>query len=169
MLGFGERVEVDIVNLDMKYKKDIGKVDRLVRVVFLGLDEFRNKVFNFRSKYMFGVIGSVIYRVEFGGVEYNYVFFLKGVKVLDFNKEVKGVFNILSKDKDKYFRNLCLVEEKFVVIEFLEEILVDIIEIVNFEYYFLNLKDFDILGSLVYFIEIWVKLGNFLVVNVKYV
>lgn len=81
--------------------------------------------------------------MEFGGKEYNYVFVLKGVKVLFFNKEVKGVVSILSRDNDKYFRNLCFVEGKYVVIEFLEEMLVNIIKIVNFEYYLFNLKEFE--------------------------
>ena len=44
-----------------------------------------------------------------------------------YNKEVKDVKNILGNDKDKYLRNPCSAEEKFVVIELVEETLVDTI------------------------------------------
>lgn len=75
----------------------------------------------------------------------------------------------MGKDYDKYFINFCFVLGKFVVVEFVEEILVDFVKIVNFEYYLLNFKEFELLGSLIYFIDIWFLLGKFVVVNVKYV
>ncbi|KAJ0960703.1 hypothetical protein J5N97_001399 [Dioscorea zingiberensis] len=58
--------------------------------------------------------------------------------------------------------------EKFVVIELSEETLVDSIEIANFEHYSSNLKDFELLSSLVYPTDHWVKLGNFTAGNVKH-
>ncbi|KAK2999733.1 hypothetical protein RJ639_023140 [Escallonia herrerae] len=68
---------------------------------------------------------------------------------------------------DKYIRNPCSAEEKFVVVKLSEETLVDTIEVANFEHYSSNLKDFELLGSLVYPTDSWVKLGNFTAGNVK--
>ncbi|KAJ6291693.1 hypothetical protein OIU76_023722 [Salix suchowensis] len=106
--------------------------------------------------------------MEPGGKEYNYASASKGAKVLAYNKEAKGPSNILVGDKDKYLRNPCSAEEKFVVIELSEETLVDTIEIANFEHYSCNLKHFELLGSLVYPTDNWVKLGNFTAANAKH-
>ncbi|KAL6498387.1 hypothetical protein OROHE_026655 [Orobanche hederae] len=133
-----------------------------------GLDEFKNKAFNSRSKFLTGQAGGVIHRVEPGGAEYNYASASKGAKVLSYNKEAKGASNILNSDKDKYLRNPCSTEEKFVVIELSEETLVDTIEIANFEHHSSNLKDFELLGSPVYPTDSWIKLGNFTAANVKH-
>ncbi|KAJ1409684.1 SUN domain [Sesbania bispinosa] len=92
----------------------------------------------------------------------------KGAKVLGSNKEAKGASNILSRDKDKYLRNPCSAEEKFVIIELSEETLVDTIEIANFEHHSSNLKDFEIHGSLNFPTDVWVFLGNFTASNVKH-
>ncbi|CAL1409753.1 unnamed protein product [Linum trigynum] len=144
---------------------DIGpKNDRLSRVVTLGLDEFKSRAFSSKTK---TGTGKVVHRMEPGGKEYNYASASKGAKVLAFNKEAKGASNILMRDKDKYLRNPCSAEEKYVIIELSEETLVDTIEIANFEHYSSNLKDFEVLGSLVYPTSEWVKLGNFTTANVK--
>ncbi|KAL2520311.1 Galactose-binding protein [Forsythia ovata] len=148
--------------------KDTSKTDRLSRSVPPGLDEFKNKALNSRSRHLSGEAGSIIHRVEPGGAEYNYASASKGAKVLAYNKEAKGASNILSRDKDKYLRNPCSAEEKFVVIELSEETLVDTIEIANFEHYSSNPKDFELHGSPVYPTESWVKLGNFTAGNVKH-
>ena len=165
--GSGGRAEVDIADMDKSTQMN-GKVDRLTRTVPLGLDEFKNKALNAKITNVPGARGSVIHRVEPGGVEYNYASSAKGAKVLDSNKEAKGASNILSKDKDKYLRNPCSAEAKFVVIELSEETLVDTIEIANFEHYSSNLRDFELLGSLVYPTDAWEKLGNFSAGNVKH-
>ncbi|XP_051129873.1 SUN domain-containing protein 4-like isoform X2 [Andrographis paniculata] len=145
------------------------KMDRLSsNGVPPGLDEFKNKAFSSRSTYQTGQDGSIIHRVEPGGAEYNYASASKGAKILNYNKEAKGASNILNRDKDKYLRNPCSTEEKFVVIELSEETLVDAIEIANFEHHSSNLKDFELLGSPFYPTDSWVKLGNFTAANVKH-
>ncbi|XP_050219759.1 SUN domain-containing protein 4-like [Mercurialis annua] len=143
------------------------KAERLPHSVPLGLDEFKSRAFSSRSKLGTDQAGGVIHRVEPGGKEYNYASASKGAKVLAFNKEAKGASNILGKDKDKYLRNPCSAEEKFVVIELSEETLVDTAVIANFEHYSSNLKDFELLGSLVYPTDTWIRLGNFTATNVK--
>ncbi|KAL2893919.1 SUN domain-containing protein 4 [Bienertia sinuspersici] len=163
-----EHDEVETGSTDAENKKGIPKTDRLTRVVPRGLDEFKKKALNSRSTHVPGATGSVIHRMEPGGGEYNYASAAKGAKVLDFNKEAKGAPNILNKDKDKYLRNPCSAEGKFVVIELSEETLVDTIKVANFEHYSSNLKDFELLGSLTYPTQTWVKLGNFSAGNVKH-
>ncbi|XP_023536020.1 SUN domain-containing protein 4-like isoform X1 [Cucurbita pepo subsp. pepo] len=136
--------------------------------VLLGLEEFKSRVFTSRTKDETGQAGNTIHRVEPGGAEYNYASASKGAKVLAFNKEAKGASNILGKDKDKYLRNPCSAEEKFVVIELSEETLVVTIEIANFEHHSSNLKEFELHGSLVYPTDVWFKLGNFTAPNAKH-
>lgn len=106
--------------------------------------------------------------MEPDGKEYNYASAKKGAKVLDCNKEAKGASNILGKDKDKYLRNPCSVEQKYVIVELSEETLVDTVEIGNFEHYSSNLKDFELYSSLMYPTDNWVKLGNFTAQNVRH-
>ncbi|KAK9270627.1 hypothetical protein L1049_026209 [Liquidambar formosana] len=168
VLAAKEQAEVEKATSGAKSEKDAPKTDWLSHAVPLSLDEFKSKAFNSKTKSGTGQAGSVIHRVEPGGTEYNYASASKGAKVLAFNKEAKGASNILSKDKDKYLRNPCSAEGKFVVIELSEETLVDTIEIANFEHYSSNLKDFELLGSLVYPTDTWVKLGNFTAGNVKH-
>ncbi|KAI4320244.1 hypothetical protein MLD38_033744 [Melastoma candidum] len=145
------------------------KIDRLARsrAVPPALDEFKSKTHNSRSKSGNGHAESVVHRVEPGGEEHNYASAAKGAKVLAYNKEAKGASNILIRDKDKYLRNPCSAEEKFVIIELSEETLVDTIAIANLEHYSSNPKEFELLGSLVYPADSWVTLGSFTASNAK--
>ncbi|CAK8575222.1 unnamed protein product [Lathyrus sativus] len=152
----------------VKHENDVKKSDLLSRAVPLGLDEFKSRAISSKVKSGTGQSGSVIHRLEPGGAEYNYASASKGAKVLGSNKEGKGASNILSRDKDKYLRNPCSVEEKFVIIELSEETLVDTVEIANFEHHSSNLKDFEIHGSLNFPTDVWVFLGNFTASNVRH-
>lgn len=142
--------------------------DKLSHGVHIRLDEYKNKAFSSKTKYITGEAGSIMHRLEPSGEEYNYASASKGAKVLSFNKEAKGASNILNSDKDKYLRNPCSTEDKFVVIELSEETLVDTIKIANFEHHSSNLKDFELLGSAVYPTDSWDKLGNFSAANMKH-
>jgi hypothetical protein len=148
--------------------EDVPKPARLARVVPPGLDEFKTRAIAERGKDASSQIGHVIHRREPSGQLYNYASAAKGAKVLDFNKEAKGASNILDKDKDKYLRNPCSAEGKFVIIELSEETLVDTIAIANFEHYSSNLKEFEMLSSLIYPTENWETLGRFTVTNTKH-
>ncbi|KAJ4952767.1 hypothetical protein NE237_029599 [Protea cynaroides] len=163
-----EQTEVETSGLGTKAESDNPKSDRLSRAAPLGLDEFKSKAINPKGKPVTGQASGVIHRLEPSGTEYNYASDSKGAKVLAFNKEAKGASNILCKDKDKYLRNPCSAEEKVVVIELSEETFVDTIEIANFEHYSSNLKDFELLGSLIYPTDNWIKLGNFTAGNFKH-
>ncbi|XP_065881051.1 SUN domain-containing protein 4 [Euphorbia lathyris] len=153
---------------DTQSESSGAKADRVSHPAPIGLDEFKSKAFNSKSKSGIDQSGGVVHKLEPGGKEYNYAAASKGAKVLDSNKEAKGAANILGKDKDKYLRNPCSAEGKFVVIELAEETLVNTIAIANFEHYSSNLKDFELLGSLSYPTETWFKLGNFTAANVRH-
>ncbi|XP_078434453.1 galactose-binding protein [Wolffia australiana] len=166
-----EKVEQTISNINPEKERETltKNEDRPSRIKPPGLDEFKSKTVTAKGKQTTNQVGSIVHRLEPGGKEYNYASAAKGAKVLAFNKEAKGGSNILDKDKDKYLRNPCSVEEKFIIIELSEETLVDTIEIVNFEHYSSNLKDFELLSSLVYPTASWVSIGNFTASNVKHV
>ncbi|KAF6146075.1 hypothetical protein GIB67_033434 [Kingdonia uniflora] len=134
---------------------------------YLDLDEFRNKSMQGKEQEVPYQLVNITHRLEPGGAEYNYASASKGAKVLEHNKEAKGASNILGKDKDKYLRNPCSVEQKFVVIELSEETLVDAVKIANFEHYSSNFKDFELSGSLMYPSEVWTPLGKFSAANIK--
>ncbi|EOY25065.1 Galactose-binding protein isoform 2 [Theobroma cacao] len=134
---------------------------------YLNLDEFRNITRQARSEDPPDKLINITHRLETDGSEYNYASAMKGAKVVAHNKEAKGANNILGKDHDKYLRNPCSAEGKFVVIELAEETLVDAVKIANFEHYSSNFKEFELSGSLNYPTEIWSPLGKFVAANVK--
>ncbi|CAN8304381.1 unnamed protein product [Cochlearia groenlandica] len=144
------------------------KVDQLSRAVPLGLDEFKSRASSSINKSSSSQVSGVTHRMEPGGKEYNYASASKGAKVMSSNKEAKGAASILSRDNDKYLRNPCSTEGKFVVIELSEETLVNTIKIANFEHYSSNLKEFEVQGTLVYPTDTWVHMGNFTAANVKH-
>ncbi|TKY71043.1 slp1 protein [Spatholobus suberectus] len=132
-------------------------------------DEFQNMAATQeKTTGMDSELVNVTHRLEPDGSVYNYASESKGAKVVAHNKEAKGAKNILGKDHDKYLRNPCSVEGKFVVIELSEETLVDSVKIANFEHYSSNFKEFDLAGSLSYPTEEWSMLGNFIAANVKH-
>ncbi|KAI3874861.1 hypothetical protein MKW98_019434 [Papaver atlanticum] len=170
-----DKEKLEVVDLGQKVVEKELKVnnnnDRPSRAAPLGLDEFKSKQLSIpKGKPVNGLSRcGVVHRKEAGGTEYNYASASKGAKVLDFNKEAKGASHILGKDKDKYLRNPCSAEVKFVVIELSEETLVDTIEVANFEHHASNLRDFEVLGSSVYPTDKWVSLGNITARNAKHV
>ncbi|XP_077224316.1 acyl-CoA isoform X2 [Tasmannia lanceolata] len=147
--------------LGAKAEKETQKIDLLSRGAPPGLDEFKNKAIHSKGRTITGHSGTIIHKMEPDGRVYNYASATKGAKVLAFNKEANGASNILHKNKDKYLRNPCSAKDKFVVIELSEETLVDTIEIASFEYYSSSLKGLELLSSLAYPTDSWVKLGNF--------
>lgn len=155
-------------NIEEKHYPIKDKTEPSTEFNNIGLDEFRNLMMQRKENDTHKLLVKIIHRLEPGGAEYNYASSAKGAKVLAHNKEAKGVGDILSRDKDKYLRNRCSTNEKFVVIELSEETLVDAIEIANLEHYSSNFKDFELLGSLSYPTETWTFLGTFTAENVKH-
>nr|KYP59820.1 Uncharacterized protein slp1 [Cajanus cajan] len=158
---------VEITESDAKHQNGVHKFNHLSQTMPLGLDEFKSRAIGSKIKSATNPSESVIHRLEPGGAEYNYASTSKGAKVLASNKEAKGASDILTRNKDKYLRNPCSSEEKFIIIELSEETLVKTIKMANFEHHSSNFKDFELHGSLVYPTDSWIFLGNFTASNVK--
>ncbi|CAD6231040.1 unnamed protein product [Miscanthus lutarioriparius] len=139
---------------------------------FVGLDEFRSRIMQGKAENDTGrprpTDGGAAHRLEPNGAEYNYAAASKGAKVLAHNKEAKGAANILGGDKDKYLRNPCSADDKFVVVELSEETLVDTVALANLEHYSSNFRDFEAYGSMSYPTEAWELLGRFTAENAKH-
>ncbi|KAG2589842.1 SUN domain-containing protein 5-like isoform X2 [Panicum virgatum] len=139
---------------------------------FVGLDEFRSRIMQGKAENDNTTGrptgGGAAHRLEPCGAEYNYAAASKGAKVLAHNKEAKGAANILGGDKDKYLRNPCSADDKFVVIELSEETLVDTVALANLEHYSSTFRDFEVYGSMSYPTEAWELLGRFTAENAKH-
>ncbi|CAO2165428.1 unnamed protein product [Urochloa humidicola] len=142
---------------------------------FVGLDEFRSRIMQGKadtdSNDTAGGRGrpsGAAHRLEPSGAEYNYAAASKGAKVLAHNKEAKGAGNILGGDKDRYLRNPCSADDKFVDVELAEETLVDTVVLANLEHYSSTFRDFEVLGSMSYPAEEWELLGRFTAENAKH-
>ncbi|KAM3349828.1 hypothetical protein ACQJBY_022600 [Aegilops geniculata] len=137
------------------------------------LDEFRSRILqgkadNDSGRHHQRVADGATHRLEPSGAEYNYAAASKGAKVLAHNKEAKGAANILDGDKDRYLRNPCSAEDKFVVVQLSEETLVHTVALANLEHYSSNFKDLELHGSLSYPGEAWELLGRFTAENGKH-
>uniref|UniRef100_A0A453F045 SUN domain-containing protein n=1 Tax=Aegilops tauschii subsp. strangulata TaxID=200361 RepID=A0A453F045_AEGTS len=137
------------------------------------LDEFRSRILqgkadNDSGRHHQRVADGATHRLEPSGAEYNYAAASKGAKVLAHNKEAKGAANILDGDKDRYLRNPCSADDKFVVVQLSEETLVHTVALANLEHYSSNFKDLELHGSLSYPGEAWELLGRFTAENGKH-
>ncbi|WVZ69831.1 hypothetical protein U9M48_018557 [Paspalum notatum var. saurae] len=140
---------------------------------FVGLDEFRSRMMQVKVVESSNDTGrpsggGAAHRLEPSGAEYNYAAASKGAKVLGHNKEAKGAANILGGDKDRYLRNPCSADDKFVDVELAEETLVDTVALANLEHYSSNFKDVEVYGSVSYPTEAWELLGRFTAENAKH-
>jgi hypothetical protein len=145
---------------------------------FVELDEFRSRILQGKADndtagrhHQRVVADGATHRLEPSGAEYNYAAASKGAKVLAHNKEAKGAANILDGDKDRYLRNPCSAEGKFVVVELSEETLVHTVALANLEHYSSNFRDIELHGSLSYPVPAeasWELLGRFAAENAKH-
>jgi hypothetical protein len=75
---------------------------------------------------------------------FNYASFDCAAAVLKSNPEAKGSSSILDENRDRYMLNKCGADNKFVIIEMCEDILVDTIVLANFEFFSSTFKSFRI-------------------------
>lgn len=84
-------------------------------------------------------------------VRFNYASYLVGAKVVDSTTGSRGAHNVLNEDSDRYWRVPCRsTEQKWVVIELSEEILMDSFAIANFEYYSSTMDQVRLYGAVKY-------------------
>lgn len=99
--------------------------------------------------------------------KFNYASADCAATVVKTNSEAKGALAILHENKDLYLLNQCSVENKFVVIELCQDILVDSIVIGNFEFFSSMYKDIRILVSDRFPSQNWKVLGDFQAENIR--
>ena len=75
---------------------------------------------------------------------FNYASFDCAAAVLKSNPEAKGSSSILDENRDRYMLNKCGADNKFVIIEMCEDILVDTIVLANFEFFSSTFRSFRI-------------------------
>ncbi|CAN6607333.1 uncharacterized protein Slp1p [Trichomonascus vanleenenianus] len=66
---------------------------------------------------------------------FNYASFDCAATIMKTNRDTKGASNILSENKDTYMLNECTAENKFVILELCNDILVDTVSIANYEFF----------------------------------
>lgn len=66
---------------------------------------------------------------------FNYASFDCAATIMKTNADTKGAANILIENKDTYLLNKCSSQNKFVIIELCQDILVDTVAIANFEFF----------------------------------
>ncbi len=94
---------------------------------------------------------------------FNYASFDCAATVLKTNKESKGSTSILVENKDNYMLNQCLADNKFLIVELCEDILVDTIVLANFEFFSSMFRTFRVSVSDRYPVKLdkWRALGTF--------
>lgn len=75
---------------------------------------------------------------------FNYASFDCAAAVLKSNPEAKGSSSILDENRDRYMLNKCSANNKYVIIEMCEDILVDTIVLANFEFFSSTFKEFRV-------------------------
>lgn len=66
---------------------------------------------------------------------FNYASYDCAATIMKTNTDTKGAPNILSENKDTYLLNKCSSQNKFVIVELCQDILVDTVAIANFEFF----------------------------------
>lgn len=97
-----------------------------------------------------------------------FLLFDVGVIIFKISFGVKNVKVILVENKDIYMLFECYWKNKFVIVELSDDIFVDIVVLVNFEFFFSMIWKFWVSVSDWYFVKLdkWVDLGIFEVWNV---
>jgi hypothetical protein len=98
---------------------------------------------------------------------YNYASFDCASRILSTNKGCKSASSILQSQKDSYLRNLCVYDDKHVVLELCQDIRIDTLAIANFEYFSSMVRDFQVSVSKKYPPNTggWKLVGNFTAEN----
>ena len=102
--------------------------------------------------------------------KFNYASLDCGARILASNPESREIGSILVNAKDKYMVNKCSTRDKFIELEFCQEILVETVVLANFELFSSVFKDLKIYVNHMYpasFKYSWKLIGNFTAQNVK--
>jgi hypothetical protein len=94
---------------------------------------------------------------------FNYASFDCAATVLKTNKQAKSSSSILVENKDSYMLNECSADNKFLIVELCDDILVDTIVLANYEFFSSMFRHFTVSVSDRYPVKIerWRTLGTF--------
>lgn len=94
---------------------------------------------------------------------FNYASFDCAANVLKWNKEAKSPSSVLSENKDSYMLNQCSAENKFLILELCNDILIDTVVIANFEFFSSTFRTFRVSVSDSYPVkgDKWKVIGNY--------
>ncbi|RLV93953.1 Uncharacterized protein SLP1 [Spathaspora sp. JA1] len=99
--------------------------------------------------------------------KFNYASVDCAATIVKTNANAKSASSILKENKDSYLLNQCSNENKFVVIELCQDILVDVVVIGNFEFFSSMFKDVRISVSDRFPTQNWKILGEFTAKNIR--
>lgn len=92
---------------------------------------------------------------------FNYASFDCAATVLKTNPESKGASSVLIENKDSYMLNECRAENKFLILELCDDILVDTVVLANYEFFSSIFRTFRVSVSDRYPAKVWKELGVF--------
>lgn len=97
----------------------------------------------------------------------NYASFDCAATVLKTNPKCKGSKSVLVENKDSYMLNECSTDNKFLIVELCDDILVDTVVLANFEYFSSTFRSFRVSVSDRYPVKMerWKELGTFVARN----
>ncbi|EMD92038.1 hypothetical protein COCC4DRAFT_174457, partial [Bipolaris maydis ATCC 48331] len=94
---------------------------------------------------------------------FNYASFDCAATVLKANKQAKSSSSILVENKDSYMLNICSADNKFLIVELCDDILVDTVVLANYEFFSSMFRHFRVSVSDRYPVKMekWRTLGTF--------
>lgn len=92
---------------------------------------------------------------------YNFASVDCAAKIIKTNEGAKESNSVLKENKDSYLINKCSAKDQFIIIELCQDILIDHIEIGNFEFFSSNFKRFKVSVNERYDEDNWNILGEF--------
>ena len=92
---------------------------------------------------------------------FNYAAYDSGAKLLASSSAMKKASSVLVSDDDRYMMVACEEAEKWLIVQLKEDILLETVELANYEHYASSIRDFTLYGSSVYPVEQWTLLGHF--------
>lgn len=97
----------------------------------------------------------------------NYASFDCAATVLKTNPKCKGATSVLVENKDSYMLNECSADNKFLIVELCDDILVDTVVLANFEFFSSTFRSFKVSVSDRYPVKMekWKELGIFVARN----
>ncbi|KAK5082977.1 hypothetical protein LTR05_006859 [Lithohypha guttulata] len=92
---------------------------------------------------------------------FNYASFDCAANFKKSNKEAKSAQAVLSENKDSYMLNQCSAQEKFIILELCNDILIDTVVLANFEFFSSTFRTFKVSVSDAYPVKVekWKTLG----------